>query len=179
MKLDPRHFRSITFIILLTFSFSCSTDKKASKDAPKKPATQSPASNQPDTAKTNPECRADLWQRVYDPSRLEVVATCKTVTGIVEEIGQNEDGDTHLLLKLDAGQDDLINKKNGKQKHGDLVVEIVCANPITDKKVRGTCDGYTNEVHLPKVGDAVKVTGSYVIDSHNGWAEIHPVSMIE
>jgi hypothetical protein len=29
------------------------------------------------------------------------------------------------------------------------------------------------------VGAHVRATGTYVIDSHNGWAEIHPVSRIE
>ena len=42
----------------------------------------------------------------------------------------------------------------------------------------GACKGYVNNVELPKVGDHVKVTGSYVIDSHNGWAEIHPITEI-
>jgi len=35
----------------------------------------------------------------------------------------------------------------------------------------GACTDYVNHVQLPKVGDHVKVTGSYVIDSHNGWSE--------
>jgi hypothetical protein len=34
-------------------------------------------------------------------------------------------------------------------------------------------------VQLPQIGERVKVTGSYVVDIHNGWKEIHPVSGIE
>ncbi len=84
-----------------------------------------------------------------------------------------------LLLKLDNGQDDLLTKKNIKKKQGDLVIEAVCANKTTLKKVGNTCNGYINHIVLPKLGDYVKVTGSLVIDSHNGWAEIHPVTKIE
>ena len=47
------------------------------------------------------------------------------------------------------------------------------------KKVKGTCDGYRNSVMIPAVSARVRVTGSYVIDGHNGWAEIHPASRIE
>ena len=43
----------------------------------------------------------------------------------------------------------------------------------------GDCTGYVNHVMLTQVGDHVKVTESYVIDSQNGWAEIHPITKIE
>ena len=65
------------------------------------------------------------------------------------------------------------------KKQGDLVIEAVCINNITRKKAMGACRGYVNHVILPEIGDHVKVTGSYVIDSHNGWAEIHPITKIE
>ena len=84
-----------------------------------------------------------------------------------------------MLLKLDNGQDDLLTKKNIKKKQGDLVIEAVCANKTTLLKVGNTCNGYINHIQLPKVGDHVRVTGSLVIDSHNGWAEIHPITKIE
>jgi len=29
------------------------------------------------------------------------------------------------------------------------------------------------------VGEHVRVTGTYVLDSHNGWTEIHPVTRID
>jgi hypothetical protein len=83
-----------------------------------------------------------------------------------------------MLLRLDKGQENLLNSKNTKSKQGQLVLEIVCANRITEKKVGSTCNGYTNPINLPRVGDHVKVSGSYVIDTHNGWAEIHPVTKL-
>lgn len=125
------------------------------------------------------QCDPTLWQHVYDPSRLEVIDQCKTVTGIVEELDHNEDGDTHMLLKLDPGQDPLLKKKNISKKDGDLVIEVVCASPVKDKKVGSACNGYSSTVRLPAIGEHVKVTGSYVLDSHNGWTEIHPVTSIE
>ena len=104
---------------------------------------------------------------------------CKVVTGTIEEQDANEDGDEHMLLKLDAGQDDLLTKRNLKKKNGDLVIEVVCANPVTDKKAVEACRGYSNPIQIPNIGDHVRVTGSYVNDTHNDWTEIHPVSKIE
>jgi len=146
-------------------------DKDKDKDSPTVQA--SPA------AATAEGCDPALWDRVYNKERLEVTNPCITATGTIAELDQNEDGDTHMLLKLDAGQETLLNKKNEKKKEGNLVVEVVCSAPVTDKKVGSTCSGFTNAVHIPKVGDAVKVTGSFVLDSHNGWTEIHPASKIE
>jgi hypothetical protein len=102
-----------------------------------------------------------------------------SVTGTIEESDADADGDQHFLLKLDQGQDTLVNKRNDKKKGGDIVLEIVCANPTTMKKVKSACAGYTNPIAIPAVGAHVRATGTYVIDSHNGWAEIHPVSKLE
>ena len=104
---------------------------------------------------------------------------CKTVTGVIEESSADKDGDQHMLLKLDNGQEDLLTKKNTKKKQGDLVIEAVCANKVTLGKVGNTCNGYINKIQIPKLGEHVKVTGSLVIDTHNGWAEIHPITKIE
>jgi hypothetical protein len=120
-----------------------------------------------------------LWNHVYNPTRLHRLAPCITVTGTIDESDADPDGDQHFLLKLDSGQDTLVNKRNGKKKGGDIVLEVVCANPTTMKKVRSACTGYTNPIAIPAVGAHVRAMGTYVIDSHNGWAEIHPVSRME
>lgn len=134
-----------------------------------------------DDSTTGPEsaCDPNLWKYVYNHERLQVLDKCKTVTGVIEETNADEDGDQHMLLKLDKGQKDLLTKKNETKKLGNLVIEAVCINNITRKRALGACTGYVNHVQLPKVGDHVSVTGSYVIDSHNGWAEIHPITKIE
>ena len=124
-------------------------------------------------------CDASLWNHVYNPSRLQQLAPCVAVTGIVEESSADDDGDQHFLLKLDPGQDAFLNKRNVKKKTGDLVLEIVCANPARLKKARSACANYTNPIAIPSVGTHIKVSGTLVIDSHNGWAEIHPVSRMQ
>jgi hypothetical protein len=131
------------------------------------------------TEATAPGCNAALWKRVYSPKRLQIVDECKVVTGVISELNVEEDGDEHMLLKLDPGQDALVNKRNIKKKDGDLVLEIVCANPTTKKSPSRACAGFTNAISFPALHQRVKVTGSYVLDSHNGWMEIHPVSSIE
>ena len=125
-----------------------------------------------------PGCDASLWQHVYNPTRLTQVKKCITATGTIRESNADDDGDQHMLLELDRGQGRLLNKRNMKKKDGDLVIEIVCANPVKLKKVKGACTGYRNSIAIPAVGARVSVTGTYVIDGHNGWAEIHPVSEI-
>ena len=124
-------------------------------------------------------CNPDMWKYVYNPTRLKVVDKCITVTGVIKESSADDDGDQHMLLKLDAGQENLLKDRNLKKKKGTLVIEAVCMNTITKSKVGGACKGYINHIQLPQTGNHVKVTGSYVIDSHNGWAEIHPISKIE
>ena len=124
-------------------------------------------------------CDDSLWSHVYDPTRLQKLATCVAVSGTVEESAADDDGDQHFLLKLDAGQQALVNKTNDKKKNGALVVEIVCANPISLAKAKAACAGYTNRIPIPSVGAHVKAIGTYVIDSHNGWAEIHPVTKLQ
>jgi hypothetical protein len=124
-------------------------------------------------------CDASLWDHVYSPKRLQQVSPCISVTGTIAESSADADGDQHFLLKLDPGQDALLNKRNQKKKSGDIVLEIVCANPTTMKKPKSACAGYTNPIPIPAVGAHVKATGTYVIDSHNGWAEIHPVSTLQ
>ena len=135
--------------------------------------------NQEHDKNINSDCDPDLWKYVYNSKRLQVINKCVTVTGIIEESRPDSDGDQHMLLKLDKGLDNLLTKKNMKKKSGYLVIEAICTNKIKDHKVGNTCNGYINKIQIPRVGDHVKVTGSYVIDSHNGWGEIHPVSKIE
>lgn len=166
-------------VMFLAMSFSCQKDSGKDKPEKKRPTVEPTSNSANNSIAMSPGCDPELWKRVYNPSRLEVIEQCKEVTGVIDEIGKNEDGDTHMLIKLDPGQGDLLKKGNEKKKQGDLVAEVVCANEITAKKVKETCTGYTNNVQIPKVGDSVKVTGSYVVDSNNGWTEIHPVSKIE
>lgn len=131
------------------------------------------------SAATASGCDAAMWDHVYNPDRLKKLNPCIAVTGTVTLSLADDDGDQHFLLMLDPGQGNLLTKRNAKKKSGFLVVEIVCANPVKLKKAKAACSGYTNRIAIPAVGEHVRVTGTHVIDSHNGWAEIHPVSRIE
>lgn len=168
-----------TFGILSLLS-SCDTKKEKNHRKDNEGLTSS-SSEVEKASKNNAviDCDTTYWKYVYNPERLEVIDKCKTVTGVIEESSADEDGDQHMLLKLDNGQEDLLTKKNIKKKGGDLVIEAVCANKPTLPKVGNTCDGYINRIQIPKLGEHVKVTGSLVIDSHNGWGEIHPITKIE
>lgn len=167
--------------ILLSAVLACSREKPSAQSFNRTADTESLAQSsklavsQPSTG----GCDASLWNHVYNPTRLEQLAPCLSATGVISESDADRDGDQHFLLKLDPGQDSLVNHRNAKKKGGELVLEIVCANPTTMKKVKSACTGYSNPIAIPPIGTHVRVIGTYVLDSHNGWAEIHPVSRIE
>lgn len=123
-------------------------------------------------------CDTSLWHYVYNRDRLQLIKKCLTVKGTIEEIRKEKDGDDHILLKLDAGQDSLLNDKNIEQQHGDLVVEVICLNSIKQEDAVSACANCPVVQVWPR-GSRVQVSGSYVIDKHHGWAEIHPVTKME
>lgn len=167
-------------IVVVFALFACSSEKSKTSDIQQANAAELPASSTvTDAAAAKGDCDASLWKHVYNPTRLTKVSACLNVTGVIVESSADDDGDQHFLLRLDPGQDKLLNKRNTKKKGGTLVLEIVCANPIKLKKVKSACAGYTNRIPIPAVGAHVRATGTYVIDSHNGWAEIHPVSILQ
>ena len=65
-------------------------------------------------------------KNVYNPSRLDMVDKCITVTGIIDSIRSERDGDLHIRLKLDPSYPHLINQANQDNQCGDLVVEPIC-----------------------------------------------------
>ena len=114
---------------------------------------------------------------VYSPDRLKVLADCIHVTGIVEEIRKEADGDLHILLKVDPQYTYLLTLANSNER-GDLVVEPICVNQPTQADAILPCSGDPDPLNnLPSVGQHVWMEGRYVTDSdHGGWAEIHPLS---
>jgi hypothetical protein len=124
---------------------------------------------------------ASLWQHVYRPKRLVVLAECKEVTGTIRAKRVEPDGDVHIQLKLDDGLQALLNQKNRTRQHGCLVVEPVCIHPVTQTDAKEACRSFVSPVTVPKVGARVRVVGSYVLDNEggHGWREIHPVSVLE
>ena len=117
-----------------------------------------------------------ISSHVYNPYRLTVVKSCITASGVVENVFEEADGDYHLRLALDSQYSNLTNSANDQYQYGDLVVEIICALPITQQDAVAACQGYTNNIMIPSVNNHLTVTGPYVLDTeHSNWAKIHPV----
>ena len=103
----------------------------------------------------------EIWKHVYHPLRLQIIDKEKTVQGKVARIKKEPDGDYHMWL--DSGQE----------------CEIICACKITQHDAIIPCQGYTNAVKIPNVGDNVTVTGSYVYDLVHKQYQIHPIFSIK
>ena len=134
-----------------------------------------PATNHPSTCSESDS----ISNHVYNPRRLTIVQSCITASGIVENVFEEADGDYHVRLALDDQSANLTNSANVDYQYGDLVVEIICALPITQQDAVSACRGYTNNITIPSVNDHITVTGPYVLDTeHSNWAEIHPAYTI-
>ena len=117
-----------------------------------------------------------ISSHVYNPYRLQIIKSCITASGVVDNILQEADGDYHLRLALDSQYSNLTNNANDQYQNYDLVVEIICALPVNQPDAVSACQTYTNNITIPSINDHITVTGPYVLDtSHNNWAEIHPV----
>lgn len=146
-------------------------------------------------------CDSSFWSHVYTPSRFKVLQNCIELTGIVWETPSIEgDGDYHILVRLDPGQENYLNHKNNTLKDSCLVVETVCAvrDHNSEGETRTTlfydllysdlpqcCENYVNTVYTPKKGEHIRVRGPLVMDVgkyeivKHGWLEIHPANKIE
>lgn len=121
------------------------------------------------------------WDHIYHPDRLNVKEECKVVTGLVDQVRSEADGDYHIRLKLDDGQETLLNDKNMGVQHGDLVVEAICEHKVTQADAIASCENFGGGITRPRKGQHVRVAGSYVHDTErgHGWMEIHPATSIE
>jgi hypothetical protein len=140
-------------------------------------------------------CDGSLAKHVYHPARLVVKSPCITVRGTIMDathgkdathrkhkdgLRHEPDGDTHGWLKLDPGQENLLNAGNRKKEGGNLVFEVVCKYHVTQEDALAACQDYVSPIVIPPVGTHVCVTGPHVQDQeHAKWMEIHPVYSIE
>lgn len=125
------------------------------------------------------KCDQSLWNHVYNPQRLQVVSPCKSVLGVIESKRVEKDGDYHIRVKLDPQFSNLINSANIKNQLGDLVVEPICVNKVTQADAVSACENFHQNIVIPSIGSHVNITGSYVLDKeHGNWAEIHPITSI-
>lgn len=124
----------------------------------------------------------DPHAHVYSPDRLRLLAACVTVTGTIQSETLQVDGDFHVRLRLDPGQtcagQPCLNGGNTSERAGDLVLEPVCENPISQADAVAACQGYHNPLVLPPVNSHVRVMGAFVLDLDHGWNEIHPLDSI-
>lgn len=133
-------------------------------------------------------CDQGLFAHIYNPKRLVVKQPCISVTGTLVDAshGRNKDGcrheadgDCHTWLKLDKGEESLLNAKNRSNEGGNLVIEPVCRYRVTQADALAACKNYKQPLVLPPPGTRVRVTGAYVLDTQHGHFELHPVSAIE
>jgi hypothetical protein len=147
-----------------------------------------------------PGCRGgDPLAGVHHPGRIEVVKNCVAVTGTVVWARAFADGDYKFNLRLDPGDEHLLNDHNRRDQGGALVCEIIPADqpgctPGERVKVPlgifqrieewyngpydfGICSGA--HIPMPQAGARVRVVGPHVIDHGHGWMEIHPVWSLE
>jgi hypothetical protein len=137
------------------------------------------ASNNASAVDSPTKCDESLWNHVYQSSRLQILNRCITVSGVVESIRSETDGDSHIRVKLDSQFTYLINAANIKDQFGDLVVEPICQHSVIQPNAFFACIDFHQNINIPPIGTHVKVAGSYVLDTwHDKWAEIHPVTSI-
>ena len=109
----------------------------------------------------SPHCRSGSpLAGVYHPERLKVKSRCRVAVGTVENVKPElYDGDIHIELRLDRGQEGLLSAGN-ERVGGTLIVEII---PWDRARVL-----------VPEIGEHIQVVGPWVDDTAHGWTEIHP-----
>jgi len=111
------------------------------------------------------------------------------VTGTVDCLAPEPDGDYHIWLRVDPPYQGLLTAQNGiwtcrDQPAAHLIVELIpqhCAGFSC-----ADAGGFTNP-SLPSTGEHVAVTGPLVTDARSrsgstlgrGWTEIHPAFRID
>jgi len=109
----------------------------------------------------SPHCRSGSpLVGVYHPQRLKVKSRCRVAVGTVEKVKPElYDGDVHIELRLDRGQEGLLSSGNARVG-GTLIVEIIPWD--------------RSRVLVPEEGQRIEVVGPWVDDTAHGWNEIHP-----
>jgi hypothetical protein len=169
-------------VAVLSLSACAATSVAPSPSATSPPSVGSPgptvAAGVPSASAGGPPtgsvCRSPA-EHVYHPYRLQVRNPCLTLTGVIDRIKDEPDGDYHVRLHLDPQYASLVNSANVTQQGGDLVLEPVCIHAITQADAVSACAGYTNPLSVPAPGAHVTATGAYVLDTDHGWMELHPL----
>lgn len=119
---------------------------------------------------------------IYLPTRLDFKG-CRTVTGTIQHIKVELDGDTHIRLVVDKQFAGMLMPQNYKRQHGALVIEDTChASPRHSIEILAkiTCAGHRSSYPDPIVGKRYEITGNYVVDDwHGSWTELHQLSELK
>ena len=129
---------------------------------------------------------------VYLSGRLRVIDRCMTVSGTVDCLKVEPDGDVHVRLRVDPQFNALLTPANSLQTCADhpgphLVVEIIPqrSQGILFRTNNADAGGFIDP-SVPTPGEHITVTGPLVIDTNSlhrvlyqgraaeNWAEIHP-----
>ena len=149
------------------------------------------ACNRPTQLKPGKCKPGDPLDGVYIASRLTVKNPCTTVSGTVDCVKDEPDGDIHIRLRLDPAFHQLLTPANAYQQCPNqtdphLVVEIIPQVGHPPFPANSANDGGFITPAQPNVGDHITVTGPYVWDNNalhdliypgkdvKDWAEIHP-----
>ena len=81
----------------------------------------------------------DQDRYVYNPDRLIVQAACLRVSGVIDAIRQEADGDLHILLRLDSADRHYLTPANQGEELGDLVIEPICVHPVSQADAVQSC----------------------------------------
>ena len=143
--------------------------------------SQAPQTSEPEASPqaSNGQCDQTLWQYIYHPARLQVLDQCTSVTGTVEEVRKEADGDVHILFRLDQQFESLLNDKNISRQHGDLILEPICQGKVRQADAEEPCSRYNGPYFEPEIGQRYLVSGGYVHDLDHGWNELHPVTSMQ
>jgi hypothetical protein len=133
---------------------------------------------------------------VYFPERLKLQDRCMTVSGTVDCLKAEPDGDIHLRLRPDGQYLRLLRPANSLQTCADqpsphLIVEIIPQHSHGIFRTNDADAGGFITPAAPSPGSHIVVTGPYVIDTNvlhrvlyqgrpaENWAEIHPAWAIK
>ena len=125
------------------------------------------------------QCDQSLWQYVYNPGRLQVLNPCISVSGTVDEVRKEADGDIHIRFRLDQQFASLLNAKNISRQQGDLILEPICQGKVRQADAEEPCSRYNGPYFEPQIGQRYLVSGAYVRDADHGWNELHPVTSMQ
>ena len=96
-----------------------------------------------------------------------MLAACIRVTGVLDAVRNEADGDLHLLLRLDPEFTDLLTAANQGEELGDLVIEPVCVRSVTQTDAIAVCASDSDPFGgpFPAVGQRIWMEGRYVLDT--------------